>query len=381
MTLHVTFPSRFARVRWFAVLCVSLAALPAWPLTEIAVEPPVPTGAAQTGDNRTTVVIRRAPYGIATEPALPAAAQAVLSDLEKEQAAARAALEARLAERRAAAVARLEQLAAERQQANAPQEAQAIRAAIARLQESSRPPLNVLPDPGNLTAYRDRVGKRFYFDVTGSVAGTIWGSGIYTDDSSLATAAVHSGVLQPGQRGVVRVTILPGLESYDGSTRHGVTSYPYAEWQGSYIVEPLPEPAPVNTAPLLPPGVGGLPLPDPGRLTEFRDHRRETLTFEVVGSTDAGTIWGGDDDIYTDDSPLAVAAVHAGVLRPGQRGVVRVTILPGRYKYAAVERNGIASAAWNQSFPGSYRIEKDEPRSSGAVRQELETTNNPVLPR
>ena len=52
----------------------------------------------------------------------------------------------------------------------------------------------------------------------------MWGTDVYTSDSTLATAAVHAGVLQPGQTGVVKVTILPGQAAYQGSTRNSVRS-------------------------------------------------------------------------------------------------------------------------------------------------------------
>jgi len=96
------------------------------------------------------------------------------------------------------------------------------------------------PDPGNLTGYRGEVGKSFAFEVTGNAgAGTVWGSGIYTDDSALAAAAVHSGALKDGQKGLVRVTVLKGEPAYLGSTSNGVTSNPYGEWTGSYRIEPI----------------------------------------------------------------------------------------------------------------------------------------------
>ena len=75
----------------------------------------------------------------------------------------------------------------------------------------------VRPDPGNLTSFRDQAGRTYTFDVTGSDQGPVWGSGIYTDDSSLATAAVHAGLLRVGQRGQVTVMLLPGRDSYAGS--------------------------------------------------------------------------------------------------------------------------------------------------------------------
>ena len=49
--------------------------------------------------------------------------------------------------------------------------------------------------------------------------------------------------------------------------------------------------------------------PDPGNLSEYRDHEGETFYFQVTGRT-GSTIWGSD--FYTGDSSLATAAVHAG---------------------------------------------------------------------
>jgi len=97
-------------------------------------------------------------------------------------------------------------------------------------------PVTVLPDPGTLTSYRGQTGMSYYFQVTGRQAGSLWGSGPYTDDSNIGTAAVHAGLLRDGQQGVVRVTILPGYNSYDGSTRNGVTSNAYGPWEGSFHI-------------------------------------------------------------------------------------------------------------------------------------------------
>jgi LCCL domain len=95
----------------------------------------------------------------------------------------------------------------------------------------------VQPDPGTLHGFRDQVGKTFTFEVTGSDAGTVYGTDVYTDDSELATATVHAGVLKKGQKGTVKVTLLAGQEKYPASTRHGVESRPWDKWDSSYRVE------------------------------------------------------------------------------------------------------------------------------------------------
>jgi hypothetical protein len=95
---------------------------------------------------------------------------------------------------------------------------------------------------------------------------------------------------------------------------------------------------------------------DPGTLTEFTaaDAGR-TVLVEVVGRTD-GNIWG--TDVYTSDSRLATAAVHVGLVRDGERGVVRVTILDGAdLTYVGSERNGVVSNDYG-SYPVAFRMEK-----------------------
>jgi hypothetical protein len=96
---------------------------------------------------------------------------------------------------------------------------------------------DVRPDPGYLRAEDAHVGDVWYFEVVGAQSGSIYGTDIYTSDSSLATAAVHSGALALGEKGIVKVSILPGQPSYTAATRHDVTSSSYGQWNVSFKVE------------------------------------------------------------------------------------------------------------------------------------------------
>jgi hypothetical protein len=97
--------------------------------------------------------------------------------------------------------------------------------------------LGIQPDPGLVPATADDIGRTLLFIVAGSLEGSVWGTETYTSDSKLSAAAVHAGVLRPGERGVVRVRIVPGLAQYMGSTSHGVTSQSYGAWEASFTVE------------------------------------------------------------------------------------------------------------------------------------------------
>ena len=93
-----------------------------------------------------------------------------------------------------------------------------------------------LPNPGSLTAYNQKIGESFNFTVTGQLGGSVWGTGTYTTDSSLATAAVHAGVLASGETGVVRVTIVQSPNQFTSTTANGVTSGPWATFPAAYTV-------------------------------------------------------------------------------------------------------------------------------------------------
>ncbi len=82
--------------------------------------------------------------------------------------------------------------------------------------------------------------------------------------------------------------------------------------------------------------------PDPGNMTEYgpSDYGK-SLLFEIVGSND-GNIWG--TDAYTGDSRVAVAAVHSGAVRIGERALVRVGLIDGTERvFDGSERYGIRS--------------------------------------
>jgi hypothetical protein len=98
------------------------------------------------------------------------------------------------------------------------------------VQQDEPEPKVVLPDPGNLTGLAQQVGKTLWFRVTGAVSGSVYGTDIYTSDSTLAVAAVHAGALKAGETGLVKVTILPNHPGFVSSTRNGITS---SAW-GSY---------------------------------------------------------------------------------------------------------------------------------------------------
>jgi hypothetical protein len=206
--------------------------------------------------------------------------------------------------------------------------------------------------PSTLARFRGREGVTLTLPVVGSTRGGVWGDGIYTDDSSLAAAAVHAGLVQPGDLAFVRVTILAGQEQYDGVVRNDVSSGSWGTWGGSFRLEPAADR--VVRVPESFDAMGLVPL------GSLRDYAGASFDIELTGtSRRAAAVWG--TDVYTDDSSIAAAAVHAGVLRDGERGIVRVTLLPGSNDYQGSMRNGVTSASWGE-WGGGFRLERATPR-------------------
>ena len=69
------------------------------------------------------------------------------------------------------------------------------------------------------------------------------------------------------------------------------------------------------------------------------------LTCSCAASDRTSAVWG--TDVYTDDSNLCNAAVHAGAI-PATGGTISVRALPGRESYAGSQRNGIATSDYGR---------------------------------
>lgn len=83
---------------------------------------------------------------------------------------------------------------------------------------------------------RGRNGQRFtYHCPPGTVSTRLWGVDLYTDDSSICTAAAHAGLINAQSGGTVTIEIRAGANAYQGTTRNGVKSSGYGSWHGSFV--------------------------------------------------------------------------------------------------------------------------------------------------
>ncbi|KAJ6251574.1 lccl domain protein [Anaeramoeba flamelloides] len=194
--------------------------------------------------------------------------------------------------------------------------------------------------PKNLWRYKERINEIFEIYITGANSGSAWGSDVYTYDSTLSKSVVHAGLLGIGESGWVKVKILPGKQSYSGTTRNGVSTLNYGNYGGSYqfIKEESIEQIPQNQT--------------PRNLSVYQ--RRINQIFEIyITGANSGSVWGSD--IYTYDSSLSKSAVHAGLLGIGESGWVKVKILPGEKSYSGTTRNGVSTLNYG-NFGGSYKF-------------------------
>lgn len=202
---------------------------------------------------------------------LPEDAARLVAAFDEDSEAIRLEAERKIAIERRELAKKLKELQDKYTKAAMLDEAVAIRDKIRSLSDSTMP---AQADPGTMSNFANRIGEKFYFRVTGANGGSIYGTGVYTYDSSIASAAVHSGVLKIGETAVLKVSMLPGRNNYLSTTANGITSSSWGQYSASFQVErvreallpdeKVPNALPGKTIPGLP-GSGPPVLRDPAK--------------------------------------------------------------------------------------------------------------------
>ena len=199
---------------------------------------------------------------------------------------------------------------------------------------------------------RGRNGQRFTFSCPagGPVSTRVWGTDLYTDDSSICTAAVHAGAITVARGGTVTIEIRPAAQTYRGTRRNDVASKDYGSYGGSFVIVSAGGPTTSSAATELP-LEGGDPWVRTAQSVRGRNSQRFTFSCPPKGSGGYAVVWGSD--LYTDDSAICVAAVHAGVINGANGGRVTIEIRPGSSSYQGTARNGVTTrnyGGWGGSF-------------------------------
>ncbi len=215
----------------------------------------------------------------------------------------------------------------------------------------------------NAVAYRGQNGTTFQITCTSQgTAGSVWGTGPYTDDSSICTAAVQSGLITLAKGGSVTYKIAAGQSSYDGGLAHGITSGSYASWPGSFT---------------FPDASGAVVATSPASwgqsMAGYRGQNGKQVTVVCSAKGDPGSVWGSGP--FTDDSSVCTAGVFAGIITTAKGGSVVATMAPGQKSYKGGTAHGVTTSdygEWSSSFTvaaaSSARAHSSSRRRGGARR-------------
>ena len=200
-----------------------------------------------------------------------------------------------------------------------------------------------------------QIGKRISIQLSGGgFPASIWGSGVYTDDSSIGTAAVHLGLMTFQSGGSALIEIRPGQDSYQGSTANGVSTESYGSWGGSFVfigkdgsviqAKPMQKSNPSNF-------IAGADWST--NAVQWAGAIGSRLTLELPRNGSPAPVWG--TTVYTNDSSIGSAAVHAGLINFSTGGRVTIEILGGMSSYEGTNRNGVVSESYG-AWDGSYQF-------------------------
>lgn len=227
--------------------------------------------------------------------------------------------------------------------------------------------------PSNFKSVTDKNGTTTCSCAANAVGGSVWGTDIYTTDSSICGAAVHAGVIEKAKGGKVTVKGAAGCSTYTGSARNGVSSSNWGSYDGSFYFPDKGD------------GTCGGDKKDKGDKVAKGDKDKEDdeeggddkcpdnfksmKGFDAKGKnklsckcekdqTGSGSVWG--TGTYTTDSSICRAAVHAGVIKE-KGGKVKVKSMDGCKKYTASEANGVSSSSWGSYDMSFYFTKNDKP--------------------
>jgi hypothetical protein len=103
-------------------------------------------------------------------------------------------------------------------------------------------------------------------------------------------------------------------------------------------------------------GVGLVsPLPKDGCVSNPFSDLGKVLFYEVTGVSSGHSLCG--TDLYATYSHLGMAAVHCGVLKEGQKGIVKVSIVVGPGSDRGSTRNGVISNPY-QGWGMAFKVER-----------------------
>jgi hypothetical protein len=187
--------------------------------------------------------------------------------------------------------------------------------------------------------------------------GSVYGTGVYTSDTSICRAGVHAGAI-PAQGGTLTVVLEAGRAAYRGSEQNGIKSRDYGKYSRSFAVVTdgrLPASAGSSAAPAAAGAAGGGTVIEAGCSFDAQQLTgNDGTAFRVAcpAGCDSGSVYG--TGVYTADTSICRAGVHAGAI-PAAGGTLSIVLEAGRPAYRGSEQNGIKSRDYGK-YSRSYAV-------------------------
>ena len=181
-----------------------------------------------------------------------------------------------------------------------------------------------------------KVGQTLTLTCTpGGKEHSVWGSDIYTADSSICTAAVHVGLITLEQGGAVTVEVRPGRSVFGSTKRNGIATGAYGSYSPSFVFKSVSSQSENKQAEDVTPIAWETPA------FILSAEAGQAFKFECPAGGSEHATWG--TDVYTADSSICTAAVHVGRITLERGGAVTIELRPGQSSYQGTLRNGVKS--------------------------------------
>lgn len=171
----------------------------------------------------------------------------------------------------------------------------------------------------------------------GGTIGNIYGTDIYTSGSSICSAAVHAGIINAKDGGIVKIRSLGSQDFFNGTARNGVTSGRYGSDGGSFTFIDSRRPIATEQIQI---------LEWSDTASNIRGRLDQDFEYRCPENGDIARVYG--TDIYTSSSSICSAAVHSGVISARDGGNVKIQVLGPQAFFNGTDRNGVVSQKYRE---------------------------------
>uniref|UniRef100_A0A8C5PVN2 LCCL domain-containing protein n=1 Tax=Leptobrachium leishanense TaxID=445787 RepID=A0A8C5PVN2_9ANUR len=218
----------------------------------------------------------------------------------------------------------------------------------------------------------------------------VWGTDIYAIESLLCASAMHGGYAN-NNGGQFIAYLKPGQDSYEGTTRHGVTSSRQGQSSKSFVLSSSYD---ISSAIFTESSYGGPEkemtwdswyaiVPGTCSLTGKDLTASVNMIYCPKGCMkENGEVFGFK--LYSYNSHICLSAVHANQVNEDGGNVI-VKMLPGSLSYTGVLSNGIISKSHGKSpasfeFTASFDFQSTIQTESSYNVPQIETKVEPMAP-